>query len=218
MIHHQGKIRPCHGANNECIPVLAQIKCLTPEFLAPKAPSSNALPPTSRDCTCCLQHMGFLMESKITGVQTWGGSGRCLAHPRQVQALPEPLLCTWSSDFRKKAINGGFLLLSWITSGEPGFRALPESPVQTHTFLFFKKDNFHLFSLHQTFKSSIKHWIKQCQCWQLPGQQQRVCAHHISHIVQTTPLEVLTSQFKMLKYFTPPFSHCPLSPSPCNHF
>lgn len=108
MIHHQGKIRPCHGANNECIPILAQIKCLTPDFLAPKAPSSSALPPTSRDCTCCLQHMGFLMESKITGVQTWGGSGRCLAHPRQVQALPELLLCTWSSDFRKKAINGGF--------------------------------------------------------------------------------------------------------------
>lgn len=120
--------------------------------------------------------------------------------------------------FQKESNKWGVLLLSWISSGEPGFRALPESPVQTHTFLFLKKDNFHLFSLHQTFKSPTKHSIKQCQCWQLPGQQQRVCAHHISHIVQTTPLEVLTSRFKMLKYFTPPFSHCPLSPSPCNHF
>lgn len=39
-------------------------KMLDPRFFGPKSPCSSALPPTARDCMCCLQHVGLLMESR----------------------------------------------------------------------------------------------------------------------------------------------------------
>lgn len=46
------------------------------------------------------------------------------------------------------------------------------------------------------------------------SSQHRVCAHYIAQIIQRAALQVLTSQFKMFKYFTLPFRHCSLSASP----
>lgn len=153
--------------------------------------------------------VGFLRDPWL---QSWAGSGRFWLMPGKGR-LCQSSSCAHGAQIseRKKEMGTSVAFLSF--SGGSGVRALPAKGENPDIFIFEKETTSISFLCTKHLKSS--QILDKRGRWGSAGSSQhRVCAHYIAQIIQRAALQVLTSQFKMFKYFTFPFRHCSLSASP----